>query len=1215
MDTKKIFLFLLIGILMISMASALEFDNVKSYDTVTRQVIITNAFGLGGEIGMARLNTPLNVKVAVGYGKVAEFDLWAYQDYNDALKQFTFTDLKKKEKINRDFDLKMLSYEDVKIDDYEISCEVVIDGNFTEKTECERVKVGNHYENQEVWTKVTPADLKKNEMVTIGIFTDVKDWDHVDWIPTIYGVEIEEWASWEASLDVSNTAYWKLDENTGTNSNDEVTTNDGTLNTAGIWTSSGKIENAIDFGAGNNYITNPSTNTLFGSNPDAWSFNFWWKTTETNDTHIFSAFNPGTAHMGLVNTKNAVNVGKIGLHMYDGSTGVQINSIRSDLNDGNWHMITATASKTSDFFKLYVDGVYEATSSLPSTVADYTSSDVLYFGRYGGGGYFNGFIDEVGIWTKVLSDGGVALTETADGEIAVLYNLGNGIGYQVSGDLFPNITLNSPSSANYTTTQNLEINFTAWDDIELSDVKLYVNDVLNQTNASGLNDTVYLFDLNLGDGDYTIYGKATDNESQETNSSSIRIVIDTTPFVEFLTPPTLVNYANITQEYIPMKVNVSTPYFFNVSFDLYNINGTTYNQYYETQTFDINFTDMPDAHYHYNVTICTTTNQCNTTETRYINHDATPPTLTNAINLTDITTFTLPINSTWHYNATDPHIDSCYYNSTANATQTIITCNSTIIDTTWTTGGNKTITFCANDTFGNENCNTEYIYIYYLQETQADSPDPIAESFDATFNFIINLTNIPTTTATLVLNDTIYSPTTTTAGTNGYYFEAVVTIPEGWGNTTGIVQDWFWNYTIDGVATDELTDTENITVYELAVDDCSSYGELIFNFSVLDEGTLVEANESLSIDVEADLTLTSKADATQYISYSNTWATDNNPQICVPSGLINNSQYWIDLTVGYSSTDRVWEFFYIDSGTLNSTKIYESFNGMTKQDVNLMDILTADSTSFLFNYFDIDGLAVDGSIVHVMRKYIGSGEFLEVERAKQDQNGDTIVHLVEEDVIYYFLITKDGELLFTSSTYTALCQATPCTIQIEASGGSATFPTDWDLIDGGAYAISSDATTRDVTLAYSFNESDTINMTVYKYNYDGSYSEVETVGETGSSGSMVVSVPQVAGNVSFFASVTKGGDFKNSEWVDFEQKSRDIVGITLGLFLSALIILSLGLMTISEGAGTIFYVILGIFISGALGLMRTELSTGVSVVIYLTLAGGMLLWKFTRRRS
>jgi len=72
--------------------------------------------------------------------------------------------------------------------------------------------------------------------------------------------------------------------------------------------------------------------------------------------------------------------------------------------------------------------------------------------------------------------------------------------------------------------------------------------------------------------------------------------------------------------------------------------------------------------------------------------------------------------------------------------------------------------------------------------------------------------------------------------------------------------------------------------------------------------------------------------------------------------------------------------------------------------------------------------------------------------------------------------------------------------------------------------------------------------------------------------------------------------------------------VTLAVFLAVLIILSLGLFAISEGVGTIVYVILGVIISGALGLIVTDLSTGVNVVIYLVLAGGILLWKLTGGR-
>ena len=101
----------------------------------------------------------------------------------------------------------------------------------------------------------------------------------------------------------------------------------------------------------------------------------------------------------------------------------------------------------------------------------------------------------------------------------------------------------------YSTNQNITINFTAWDDVNLSSVKLYVNGVLNQTNASGINNTDYIFNLlNLGEEDYTIYGKATDNASQIANTSSIKIIIDTTnPLIELIYP-TATNYSTEVTE-------------------------------------------------------------------------------------------------------------------------------------------------------------------------------------------------------------------------------------------------------------------------------------------------------------------------------------------------------------------------------------------------------------------------------------------------------------------------------------------------------------------------------------------------------------------------------------------------------------------------------------------------------------------------------------------
>ena len=1096
---------LVLSMLLIPSISALEIDNIQTYDPVTRIYIIENWFGFGETLAEIRLNTNLNVILPRGYRQVAEFDLYNYKkDYNNAFKDMNFYQANNlNEKIERNFDYKYLDYKWEEKIIYETICTTKFNQtNQTEYQDCKQEEVDKENVLVPVWIKFSDInELPPNkDRVTIGIFTEVLKGDYVEWIPTFFGEKLTEWASWTEDLNVGLTSYYKLDESSG-NLIDSVGSLDMVTN-AVTYSSTGKINTAILFDSSTDWAdsTGPT-----GS--QSGSISFWYKRTDTNSFGRPFTFNEDTYN----------DNGYGGILIYDtgviewlirGST-VERLSPQNTWDDTDWHHLVVTSNGSTTH--LYLDGNDEILDEIYGSNTGQWNADISGYNHISVGAMtrstqifdqFEGTIDEIGIWYRDLSSDEIL-------------DLSTGISYINITDNPPNITLNSPPSTNYSSPQNLEINFTAWDDINLEDVKLYVNGGLNQTNATGINNTNYIFDLSLGDGNYIIYGRATDNKSQETNTSSITIIID-----------------------------------------------------------------------------------------------GTSPIITSASNLTDLIIFDLQTNSSWYYNVTDSHIDECYYNSTANATQTIVTCNSTIT-TTWTTGGNQTITYCANDTFGNEVCNTDYIWVWYIQETQADNPDPIAEGFDATFNLTINLTNIPTTTATLVLNNTIYSPTTTTAETNEYYFEVIIEIPNGWGNTTGIVQDWFWNYTINGITTDKITDTENITVYELAIDNCSTYGEIILDFYLKDEETTTAINESNGTNVEINLLLTSKTNSSIYLTYNNTWVNENNPQVCIPTSVLNNSQFWIYFTIGFDSTHHVWEFYYLEDGTLNSTKIFDT---QTDYTIDLFDLLTVDSTSFLFNYFDKDGLPVDEAIIHVMRKYIGEGTFREVERAREDQNGDTIVHLVEEDVIYYFIITQNGEVLHTSSTYTALCQQTPCTIQIEASGGSATFPTDWDLMDGGAYAITSSASTRNVTLTYTNNISTDMNFTVYNYESDGSYSVISTGADTGISGVITLNVPQVAGNVSFFATVIQDDDFVNSEWVDFEEDARDRFGVTLAVFLAVLIILSLGLFAISEGVGTIVYVILGVIISGALGLIVTDLSTGVNVVIYLVLAGGILLWKLTGGR-
>jgi len=1081
MDTKKIFLLFVMGIFLISMVSA----TLKSYDEETKTVRLSSNFLFinTGDIATVTLTTPLNNRVGLGYQKVAEMEIKGFKDYQDFISDLEFYDARRGlAKINRNFDLKKKGQDQILIPDYS-NVEI---GTYQNGTKIyERQQTGSHYETIETWQKLTPADLKKNDNLTVGIFTEVQAGDKVEWIPTIANLKIEEWAVWTADLNVGLVSYYKFDEGSGAvidSINFMNLTNSGATNTTGI------IKSGYDFEASeSDYMTNSSNYGISGT--QARTINVWVNL-ETNVTQEFVS--TGTISSGKY---WALRYSPPSLSIdYEGSNTVSNTTIPSL---GNWIMITGSYDGTKG--KIFVNG--QLTADETDTIS--TTLTLFNVGKRGNNAnYVDGKMDEIGVWNRSLSQA----------EVTQLYNGGDGISYTNVFGSGLTITLNSPENYyNQSTSDPINFNVTVTDDFGVASVNLSIDGVLNETNTSTFNGT-YIFSKIIAEGSHNWTIDAYDSEGNHETSS--------------------------------------------------------------TRFFDVDYNN---------------------------------PVLTSASNLTNLTTFILPTNSTWSFSASDPHLDQCYYNSTDHA-QTIITCNSTI-QTEWATQGEKEITYCANDTFGFETCNTDTINIFLISYDQTDTPDPVAEGFNAVFNLTVNMTSIPSTTATLILNNTVYTATST-ASTNSYFFTRTVTIPDTWGNATGILQDWYWNYTITGV-TSQNTSTSNITVYELAIDDCSSYGEVILDMSLLDEETKSAVNESAGANVEIDLQLTSKDDASVYLQYNNTWTDENNPKVCIPLNVLNNSEYWMDFTVGFQATDHVWEFYYLDDGTLNSTKI---FDVQTSTPLYFYDLLTADSTSFLFNYFDQDGLAVEDAIVHVYRKYIGDGTFKEVERAKADLNGDTIVHLVEEDVIYYFVISQYGDILFTSSQYTALCQATPCTIQIEASGEGADFSTDWDLIDGGAYTITSLASSRTVNLTYSLNDTSTMNLTVYKYNNDGSYEAIETGSDTGSSGSIVLTVPQSAGNVSFFATVYQDDVFKNSEWVDFEGDAQDKFGVTLSLFIGALIILTLGLMAVTEGVGTLVFVILGVALAGFLGLITTELSTGVNIVVYLVVAGGILLWKLTGGR-
>jgi len=447
---KQKALIIVVALMLIPLVSAWDFDNVVKYSNDNKVVTITNAYGLGSDIAVIKLLTPMINYVNLGKDiRVMEFEVENYgNEYENAIKQMDIYDLRKGgEREDKDY----------------------------------------HYEyydeKKEEWKKLNSKNIPKGK-IKIALVTDVYVSDYYDGIPTLFGIEVSEWAAWTSALNVGLISYYNFENETATSTNliDVVRgKHNGTL-TAGdnnAWIA-GLIGEGFDF-TGNDYFT-INDNVDFDdinltisiwakpdSSADIWLLNKWAGVGDRLTIYLPSA---SDKWYGFI---KSVNIGSD-----------NIASI------GNWNHIVLTYNGTK--FAMYINGVIQTTIQ-PET-GTFSNAANWYIGweNTEAEAKFEGIIDELGIWNRSLS-----VTE-----IENLYNAGAGISYVAAGDTFGvTTTLQSPVSdisfANATTVQfNATLTAIAGN---ISNATLYIwnstGAVVNKTIKTGLTGTSNISSINV----------------------------------------------------------------------------------------------------------------------------------------------------------------------------------------------------------------------------------------------------------------------------------------------------------------------------------------------------------------------------------------------------------------------------------------------------------------------------------------------------------------------------------------------------------------------------------------------------------------------------------------------------------------------------------------------------------------------------------------------
>lgn len=416
-------------IISMSLASAADFgfDNSKRYDPIKQEITITNLFGLGSEIAKVKLDTPLENYVMPGKDRlVAQFTVNNnYESYDNFLSQIKFYDVNRGDReIEKAITLKYAESVTNTRPTYEIKCNSRELENKTIVQDCSEVENGKEEYQTTVWHNFDEkSPLPKGEII-IGIFTDVGYYDKVEWIPEMFGVAINEWATWTSGLNVGLQDYWDMNVTSGTIIDRVKGRVNFTTATVGLACGTdGKVGDGLSQVSGC-YAYNTANPLEINIGNDTNTIAFWYKRigpVTADNLWIADFGNIGTSGAGdkgnvFVQHSNSLNAGKVaGWATFFNTGDVQLTQ-EDSVNDNNWHFYVQVRNSTGGVW-MWKDGVRQATNLAYLTYNMSPQGNVYLFKR--GATYVNGSLDELAIWNRSLS-------ET---EIVQLYNGGNGMTY------------------------------------------------------------------------------------------------------------------------------------------------------------------------------------------------------------------------------------------------------------------------------------------------------------------------------------------------------------------------------------------------------------------------------------------------------------------------------------------------------------------------------------------------------------------------------------------------------------------------------------------------------------------------------------------------------------------------------------------------------------------------------------------------------------------
>lgn len=455
--------------------------------------------------------------------------------------------------------------------------------------------------------------------------------------------------------------------------------------------------------------------------------------------------------------------------------------------------------------------------------------------------------------------------------------------------------------------------------------------------------------------------------------------------------------------------------------------------------------------------------------------------------------------------------------------------------------------------------------------------------------------------AVLVYNNTNYTTSFSSINSTDYIISSRFNTPN-----TSVLSIVPFNFMISlndsSVFNSTLT---NQTINTFSIDNCAINTVQIMNLSMFDEDFQTIINPTLqNTSIKLNLLFYSNPTLTTLANQFSTFYNKTNPALVCMNNTIGNSTFYENAQIQYEANGYATKYYNIQNYSFNSTL-------GSSQNITLYNLNSTENQPYSIIIKDSSFLPLQGALVQIWRYYVAEGKFKIVEIPMTDANGQTIGNLVSNNVIYNFIIIKNGQIISTFNNVRAVCQTplvSSCVIDFNSFSSGISNPS-YTTQGNLNFTLGYNSTSRVLSSNFVVLDGTVHVISLNVTTEDALGTKVCENQITSASGLLSCVVPSTFGNATVIAKIYMDGNLIGQGTVKLGQFPVDIYGggvVIIALFALLTII---GVAISDNPIFTIIMFFLGIIFLMALniiantGFIATTVLYMIAIVVILLIKG------------